>query len=360
MRALSLAVTLTFFTVPVAAQMGPRIEAARAAMEAGDTARARALFTELTRSDNRREAALAVYHLAVMADDALDFQAALEGYRDFLRRDPGSRFAARAQARVDDLNAHGEGAFVPLQHLERVRRDEALASSLAGIQALDRAIATFPAGLVRAEARMLVGEAYLSRLDRPQDAVRVLRALAEDPSAPRDLRSLAAERLIDARSNLGQEQAVADEVRALPVDPEVRREAIVRARRAKIRMGARGTLLSCVVLGAFAIAWTVREGRVREVFRAWRRPVPWGQLAVLTVGAGTLAKLYDEHDVAPFLALGAGVAGVYLVASAWAVAMKHRPWGRAIGALLCFAAALSVSFLAMDALDVMMLEGISL
>ena len=62
----------------------------------------------------------------------------------------------------------------------------------------------------------------------------------------------------------------------------------------------------------------------------------------------------------PIVALGAGVAAVYLVASAWSVAMKGRPWARALGAAVCFAAALAVSFLAMDALDVMMLEGISL
>ena len=70
--------------------------------------------------------------------------------------------------------------------------------------------------------------------------------------------------------------------------------------------------------------------------------------------------MYDEHDVKPFVALGAGVAAVYLVASAWSVAMRDRRWARGVGGALCFAAALAVSFLAMDALDVMMLEGISL
>lgn len=360
MRGAAVAFALALATSGAWAQLSPRVEEARAAMEAGDDARARSLFTELARSDNRREAAMAVYHLAAMADDDLDFPAALAGYRDFLRRDPGSRFAARAQARVDDLTSHGEGDFVPLQRLERVRRDEQLANSLAGIQALDQALATFPPGPVRAEARMLVGEAYLSRLDRPRDAARVLRALAEDPVAPRDLRSLAAERLVDARAGVGEEQAGADEVRAMPVDPEVRQEAAVRARRARLRVGARAALVVCGALGVFALAWAARERRVREVLRAWRRPVPWGQLAVLTAGGGALAKLYDEHDVGPFVALGAGVAAVYLVASAWSVAMKGRPWARALGAAVCFAAVLAVSFLAMDALDVMMLEGISL
>ncbi len=343
-----------------AAQLTPRVEEARAALEAGEVDRARTLFTELARSPNRREAATAAYHLATMADDALDFPAALAGYRDFLQRDPGSRFAARAQARVDDLTSHGEGNFVPLQRLERIRRDEALANSLAGIRALDRAIDGFPAGPVRAEARLLVGEAYLSRLNRLRDAARVLRALAEDPAAPTDLRSLAAERLVDARAGVGEERDGADEVRAMPLDPEVRQNAAVRARRARLRIAARWTLTAGAVLGMFALAWTARERRFKEVLRAWRRPLPWAQLAILTVGGGGLAKAYDEHDVEPFVALGAGVAAVYLVASAWSVAMRDRTWARALGGALCFAAALAVSFLAMDALDVMMLEGIHL
>lgn len=351
---------LVLFAGGASAQMTARVEEARAALEAGETDRARALFTELARSPNAREAATAAYHLATMADDALDFPAALTGYRDFLRRDPGSRFAARAQARVDDLSSHGEGDFVPLQRLERVRRDEALANSLEGIRALDRAIDTFPPGLVRAEARLLVGEGYLSRLNRLRDAARVLRALAEDPAAPSDLRSLAAERLVDARAGVGEERAGADEVRAMPLDPEVRQNAAVRARRARLRVAARWTLAACAGIGLFALAWAARERRVKEVLRAWRRPLPWAQLAILTVGGGGLAKVYDEHDVEPFVALGAGVAAVYLVASAWSVAMRDRRWARGVGGALCFAAALAVSFLAMDALDVMMLEGISL
>ena len=86
---------LVLFAGGASAQMTARVEEARAALEAGETDRARALFTELARSPNAREAATAAYHLATMADDALDFPAALAGYRDFLQRDPGSRFAAR-------------------------------------------------------------------------------------------------------------------------------------------------------------------------------------------------------------------------------------------------------------------------
>lgn len=359
-RGVALALAVSLGAATAAAQLSPRVEAARAALEAGETARARELFTALARSESRREAAVAVYHLAAMADDALDFPAALAGYEDFLRRDPGSRFAARAQARADELRSHGEGGFVPLQRLERVRRDEALADSLAGVQGLDRATAGFPPGLVRSEARMLVGEAYLTRLDRPRDAARVFRALAEDGAAPSELRSLAAERLVEARAAVGEEGAGAEEVRALPVDPEVRAEAAVRSRRARLRTAARGTLALCAALGVVAVASTVREGRGRELLRAWRRPWPWAQLALLTAGGGGLAKLYDEHDVAPFAALAAGVAGVYLVAAAWSVAMRERTAARAGGALVCLLAALAVSFLAMDGLDVMMLEGISL
>lgn len=342
------------------AQVTAPIEAAREVMESGDSARAREMFTALTHSASLREAATAVYYLAVMADEEMNFAAAVAGYRDFLARDPGSRFAARAQARVDDLMAHSEGGFAPLVTLERVRRDEQAASSLAGLRALDRAIAGFPPGNVRAEARLLVGEGYLSRVQRPADAARVLHDLAGDPSGSQELRALAAERLVEARAQLGQEVAAAQEVTALRADPEVQHDAAVLARRAVLRRASWTLLALTLLAGVTAVARAALAKRMGDVLRAWRRPLPLVQLGFLTLGGGTLAKLYDEHEMSPFLVLGGGALAVYLSASAWNVTGHDHPAARAWRGLVCLLAVLAVSFLAMDTLDPMMLEGISL
>ncbi len=342
------------------AQFGPRIEAARDAMEAGETDRARTMFTELTRSQSLREAATAVYYLAEMADDEMAFARALAGYRDFLARDPGSRFAARAQARVEDLEQHAEGNFAPLMALERVRRDEELANSLAGIQALDRELEHFPPGQVRAEARQLVGEAYLSRLQRPRDAARVLHALANDERAPQDIRSLAAERLVQARALMGEEVSAAQEVSTMRIDPEVQRDARVLARRSILRSASWVTLSLTLAMAMLSVIRMARAKRLTEVFRAWKRPLPLAQLALLTLGGGGLARLFDDHEVAPFMVLGAGSLAVYLSATAWSVAGSARIEARVLRAVVSLLAALAVAFLAMDTLDVMMLEGINL
>ncbi len=295
-----------------------------------------------------------------MADEDFEFARALAGYRDLLARDPGSRFAARAQARVEDLEHHGEGGFAPLTILERVRRDETLANSLAAIQRLEREAERFPPGLVRAEARQLVGEAYLSRLQRPREAARVLHALANDDAAPQDVRSLAAERLVQARALMGEEVSAASEVSAMRVDPEVQHDARVLARRAMLRMASWVTLSLTAAMGLLSLALMARARRAGEVWRAWRRPLPIAQITLLTLGGGGLAKLFDEHEMSPFLLLGAGSLGVYLAAAAWSVAGSARVSARIARGMLCLLAALAVAFLTMDALDPMMLEGINL
>lgn len=347
---------------PCLAQLTPRVQAARDAFEAGDHDRAVSELTEAARSDNRREAATAVYFLAVIADEDLDFQRALDGYRDFVSRDPSSRFAARALARIDDLASHAEGAFEPLRRLETVRKDPALANDPAAIAALERAADAFPPGLVRAEARMLVGEAYLNRerLNRPRDAVRVFRVLAQDPGAPQDTRSLAARRLIEAREVLGEEVAGEQDVQRLAVDTDVKHDAAVLARRSVLRKVSWAVAALTGVAGALALSRAAAQGLWPRVVRAWKRPVPIAQLALLTLGGGALARAYDEHEISPFVSLGAGALAVYLVATALSVVGGASPLRRAARGALCLLAVLAASFLTMDSFDPMMLEGINL
>jgi hypothetical protein len=213
---------------------------------------------------------------------------------------------------------------------------------------------------VRAEAKLLVGEAYLNRLNRPRDAVRVLRSLAEDSAATQDMRSLAAERLIDASGMVGEERVAAQEIVTLRVDPEVKHSAVIHARRSVLRR-ASWFLVATMAFATFvSIVTASMQQRFKAVLRTWLRPLPLIQLAMLTLGGGALGHLYDDHEMGPFYALAGGALAVYLGASAWSVAGSQKISARVGRAIVCFFAALAVSFLAMDSIDPMMLEGINL
>lgn len=360
MHARSLVLALWLGGASAWAQPAGRIEAGRAAEEAGDRARARASYEAAVRSGDASEAALGEYHLARLDDDALDFASALAGYRRFVARDPGSRYASRALARIDDLSAHAEGGFAPLVALERVRRSTALSDSPAALAELDRGSQAWPAGAVRAEAWMLVGEAYLGRMRRPRDAAGVFLRLAGDEGAPAGLRELAGTRLVEARALLGESARAERELSGVRVTDEVRAQATLLARRARLRRAAT-TVLALVGasgLAALLLAW--RRGQMGEVWRRWKRPMPLVQLAVLTAGGGAMAKLADEHDASPFAVLGGGALAVYLVAVALNVVGGTSGGSRAARAAVTAMAVLAVSYLAMLGLDPMMLEGIGL
>lgn len=353
---------LALYAAPAHAQWTERLSAAREAMELGDAGAARAELTAIAaQAEEPRDRATARYFLAVIDDEASRFAEALAGYRAFVTADPGSRYAGRAQARADDLAAHAEGGFAPLAALERVRRSPTLPSDPAALERLEREARGWPAGLVRAEARHMIAEGYASRLQRPTDAARVYRDLARDPSTPQTLRDLAAQKLVELGVTLGTEERVAREVGAVAaVDPEVRALAAVHVRRQRLRRGAIGALSLTALLGAAALIRAARSGRVGEVLRAWRRPLPLAHLALLSLGGAGLAHLSDGHEGAPFFALGAGTLGVYLAVTAAAVMGSTRWPARIARAALGLLAVLAVSFLAMERLDVMMLEGINL
>ncbi|MBK6528246.1 MAG: hypothetical protein IPF99_01240 [Deltaproteobacteria bacterium] len=341
-------------------QSPARIEAGRSALEAGDLPRARAAFTEAVGRGDPTEAALGEYHLAHMADEALDFPAALAGYRRFVARDPGSRYASRALARIDDLQAHSEGGFAPLVALERVRRSTALSDDPGALEALDRESRSWPAGTVRAEAWMLVAEAFAGRMQRQRAAADVFLRLAEDEGAPAGLRELAATRLVELRGVLGDPARAERELSGVQVPDEVRAEAAVLSRRLRLRQAALTVLALVALSGAAALALAKQRGQLGELWRRWRRPMPLVQLAVLTAGGGAMAKMADDHEVMPFAVLGAGALGVYLVAVALNVVGGPGGSARAARAAVCAMAVLAVSYLAMLGLDPMMLEGIGL
>ena len=361
-RAAAVLVALVLALSPAAAraQSPARIEAGRAAQEAGDLGRAREAFAAAVAQGDPEEAALGEYHLAQLADEALDFPEALAGYRRFVARDPGSRYASRALARIDDLQAHAEGGFAPLVALERVRRSTALSDDPRALEALDRASRGWPGGSVRAEAWMLVAEAFAGRMRRPREAAEVFLRLAEDDAAPVGQRELAATRLVELRAALGDPARAERELSGVRVPDVVRAEAAVLTRRARLHRAAATVLTLVALAGAAALAMAWRRGQLGEVLRRWRRPMPLVQLAVLTAGGAAMAKLADDHEVSPFAVLGGGALAVYLVAVALNVVGGAGPGSRAARAAVSAMAVLAVSYLAMLGLDPMMLEGIGL
>lgn len=344
------------------AQWIERLAAAREALDEGDAGAARAeLVAVAAQREDPRSSAVASYLLAAQHDEDYRFAEALAGYRASVAIDPGSRYATRAYARIQELEGHSEGAFAPLVSLERVRRTPSLSDDPAVLEGLAREARGWPAGPVRAEARYLVAEGLSTRFERPQDAVVIYRELARDPSTPASLRDLAAQRLVELGVTLGREDRAAQEVAAVrAVDGEVRALARLHLRRQRLRYASFSLLALCAAVGAASLARLRRAGRLSELLRAWKRPLPLAHLALLSLGGAGLARLSDGHEGGPFYLLGAGTLGVYLAMSASAVAGSSRWWAVTLRATLGLAAALAVSYLAMERLDVMMLEGIGL
>jgi hypothetical protein len=347
----------------VGAGAGEALAQGREALDRGDLAAARAQFEAASRATEPRVAAQAFFLLGEVSERQLRFPDAVAAYRASLERDPGGRYAARALARIEFLQEHAEGGFAPLVALERVRSDPARASDPAAIAELARAAREFPPGPVRAEARLLVAQAYAGRLDRPREAVPVLRELATDPGASVDMRRLATQLLAQVRERTGELDLAVAELRELGADAATlaRFERLVRRR--TLHKVALGSTALVALAGALAVVRALRAGRGRELLRVWLRPLPLAHIAMLSIGGGLLAHTYDEGGLShlgPFFGLGVGTLAMYLAAAAWSLVGSARAAARAGRAVACAAAMLAVSFLAMHHYDPGMLDGIGL
>ncbi len=345
---------------PSARSPAQRLADARARIERGDLAGAEPTALELSRSDDPRVAGMAWFARASIAERRFDFATALEAYRTSVARDAGGPYAARALARTEYLAGHAEGDFAPLAALQRVRTSAAMASDATALATLARQVETFPPGPVRAEARLLLGQAYLGRMHRPDVAAPILRALAEDRAAAADLRHVAIELLTQLHEQRGDlDQALRDLRRLGGPERTVARVRQQLRRAAGFRIA--WVLLGVVIAaGAVSVVRVARAGQLRTLRAAWTRPLPLAHLAMLSLGGALLAHSYEDHDMRPFFGFGAGALVVYLAASAWSLSGSERVAWRVVRAITCAGAMLAVSFLAMHRFDQGMLEGIGL
>jgi len=330
---------------------GARAEPSRAELEAtgngtGDVA-AEALFT-----------------LAQMDERDFDFARALARYEASYAKSPSSRYAQRATNRISQLKAHAEGDFAPLARLERVRRDPALANDPAAIDALARDADAFPPGLVRVEARMLVGEAWVGRMNRHADGIAVLRQIVDDPKSDPLTARQAARLLVDTMAQDGDIDRAANAARELrtKLDPAFVTSIERRVRRRTLHYAAIGDLIALAAFVAAALAMAKRRARLPAVGAALRSSAPLaiGFAAYVAIAGGLLASSYEAGNAAPFLYFGGAVVPIFFAARAWGAAGAQTPLARLARAAVCGSAMIAAAFIVLERIDPVYLEGFGL
>ena len=309
-------------------------------------------------------AAEAVCRLGEMDEERGDFDRAVDHDLACAAAAPGTRWAVRATERADWLRARSEGGFAPLSRLERVRRSPSLASDPGAIDALAREAASFPPGIVRIEARMLVAEAWLGRLGRPRDAVPLLREVARDPRADPLTAGLAERELIGSLTADGAVEEAAAEARANAdlLDPRFVRGTERLVRRRWVRWAALAVLAAYAGLAAIAIERARRRQALVDMKRAVRviAPVAVPFAAFLGLGGGMLASRYESGNAQPFLLLATAALPLALVSRAWGAVGSSLRAARVGRALLCSATVFAAAFVLLDVVSPDYLEGFGL
>jgi hypothetical protein len=344
------------------------LEQAEAALakEPPDRSGARAALAQVTPGAEGDPEAVAEAHflLGKIDEDDSAFEQALGEYRASIAAGPNTRWALRASERVDWLRARSEGNFAPLATLERVRRDPAAAADPASVEALAREAESFPPGMVRVEARMLVAEAWLGRLHRPSAALDELRAVANDPKADALTARLAERELIDVLVSLDRIDEAAAEARAHAshLDPRFVRQVSRLLVRRSVRYGAIVVLGGFLALSCVAVARAARRKALGKAARELRKLAPVAALfvAFVAVGGGLLASNYESGNSSPFLLLGGAVLPLVLIARVWSAVGSERQVARVARSLLCGATVLAAAFLLLDRIHPQYLAGFGL
>jgi hypothetical protein len=248
--------------------------------------------------------------------------------------------------------------------LDRMRNDPELVHDAAAIEALARDAESFPPGTVRDQARMFVAEAWLGRLQRPDDAILELRRVAHDPGADALTARLAEREIVDALAAAGHlvEAAAEAHAQADLLDPLFVRRVSKLLFRRWIRGAAIAVLGTFGTLAAAALAKAQRRGALGHARVALRVLAPMAVLfaAFVAVGGGLLASSYESGNAYPFLLLGGALLPLVLVARAWSAVGSERPLARAARVVLCGVGVFATAFLLLDMVSPEYLEGFGL
>jgi hypothetical protein len=310
-----------------------------------------------------RELAEASCARAEQASRELRFADALGAYRAALAQDPSAPCATAARARAEDLEAHAEGDFAPLVIVEAVRRSPGKLQDRTALEALEGAVAAFPAGRVRGEGLLLAAHAWQHRQKDADRAIADYHAIMSDPSADRLTRAVALGELWSLRKQRGEiREAAADVARDPALSPAVTKAV----RRALTRMRMRNA--AAVALGVLAavfvgsVAALVRKARdVRDVPGRLIRPFEVAFALYLGGASALLVRVHGDADARPFLIFGLCVLALAAGARAFTLASASRSKGvRATWALACAMGVVAAGFLALERTDPSYLEGLGL
>ena len=323
-----------------------------------------ALMAAIAAADEPQAVAEADFMLGRLDEEDAAYPQALIDYRACMEAAPGTRWMMRASDRIDWLRARSEGNFGPLTRLEHLRHDEAMSSDPAAIEALARDADGFPPGMVRVESRMLVAEAWLGRMHRPDDAIAELRKVTQEPKADALTLRLAERELIDALVAQDRiDEAIAEAAsHSNRLDPKfVKQVKRLRVRRA-VRYGSAATLGAFGILALVAMIRASRRQALDDAWAALRRlaPIALVFVAFIAVAGGTLASKYESGNATPFYAFGITVLPLVLLARAWGSIGSPSRAARAARAVLCGGAIASAAFMLLESLNPAYLEGFGL
>lgn len=358
--ALVLALVAFSLSRPCAADGRSAVTSGLAARATDNREAARKDFEAAAASADTLAAAEALYQLAEMDEEDLAFASALGRYRASLATAPESRYAPRAETRIDYLRRHAEGGFAPLAELERVRRKHD--ATAAELDLLAKDADAFPAGPVRVEAWMLCADAYERRLGREDDAIRLFWKVVDDPAADVMTRNQSAEDITDllvARGDYDGALAAASRVTAF--DTQLSAKVTRLARRAKVRLATRVYLAGLVLVAAFSIALGAlkgEKGAARPLAAFARVAVPLS--IYLGATGGFLASRYDGGSPVPFFGMAGAILGISLLARGWATYGSQARAARVARALACGAAIVAAAFTVLDRIDAAYLDSFGL
>ena len=302
------------------------------------------------------------YELAERAATDLRFADALAAYDQAIALDPSAPFVRIARARALDLRTHAEGDFAPLVRLESVRRNPLATRD--DIETLAHDAEHFPAGRVRAEAQLVVAEAFWHRFGSPDLAAHALDAALSDASADRLTRALAVSELVALERERGRLDAAARVVSRFPdLAPNLRAEVQRLVRRVWIGRVAIGFVAAVLLIGIVAVVraifWLHRDADAVLRTAVQARSVAF---ALYMGGAASLlVRLHGEGDVRPFLWLGFGVLAIDAAARGWRMGfVDERPRARLARSIICGIAVLAIAFLSLQYVDASYLETLGL
>ena len=285
---------------------------------ADDANAKRATLETQAASADARQAALALFELAEMDDHDYRFASALARYEASIARDPSHRYAIRARSHADTLRAHSEGDFEPYAELEHIRRDRIAARDPVALAKLAQDADAFPPGLVRVEARMLAGDAFLSQGDTAR-GLSLLDLVDQDPKTDPILHHQAAHELVDtylARNNPDAAMQVATRPNE---DPTLAKTVTKWNRRRQLRSASMAVLALFALSSMLAIGRSAARGDGPEVAQNVKRfaPLAIAFAAWIALFGGLLAASFERGNESPFLALGLASVPIFFIARAW-------------------------------------------